>query len=70
MVLSFLRGFCCCFCVTGLYNVDTMCCCHRKNAGDCAQHEGEKENEHTVGYTKFDELCRYYFAVRFQKIFE
>ena len=24
----------------------------------------------TVGYTIFDELCRYYFAVRFQKIFE
>ena len=24
----------------------------------------------TVGYTKFDELCRCYFAVRFQKIFE
>lgn len=24
----------------------------------------------TVGYSKFDELCRYYFAVRFQKIFE
>ena len=48
----------------------TMCCCHRKNAGDCAQHEGKKENEHTVGYTIFDELCRYYFAVHFQKIFE
>lgn len=24
----------------------------------------------TVGYTIFDELYRYYFAVRFQKIFE
>ena len=24
----------------------------------------------TVGYTIFVELCRYYFAVRFQKIFE
>ena len=24
----------------------------------------------TVGYTIFDELCRYYFAVRFQKIFD
>lgn len=53
-----------------LYNLDTMCCCHRKNAGDGAQHEGGKENEHTVGYTIFDELCRYYFVVRFQKIFE
>ena len=26
-----------------LYNVDTMCCCHRKNAGDGAQHAGEKK---------------------------
>ena len=30
-----------------------MCCCHRKNAGDCAQHEGEKENERWFDFESF-----------------